>query len=101
MATLPKANYHREFERAQYYTGIRVMPPCEDRSRRLRVRIFWEERIATALFSVGLIWAVQMLTSRGHDLQPLWQAPGPVHLCLLALVIWAHSKWRRSVKIDC
>ncbi len=97
MAT-PARNYHREFERAQYYAGITPMRPSES-GRRFRLRIFWEERVAFLLMLSAIVWTVQILTA-GPDHSALLRTPGPAELFVLGLGAWCHAKWRRLLKAE-
>lgn len=95
----PARNYHREFERAQYYAGISPMPPVEGRRRSLRLRIFWEERLAFLLAIVSIAWTVKILaTTRDHS--ALWLTPGPAELFAVGALAWIHAKWRRLIRAD-
>ncbi len=98
MAT-PARNYHREFERAQYNAGITPMRPSEPRQHFLRLRIFWEERVAFLLVLSAIVWTVQILTA-GPNHSALLRTPGPAELFVLGLGAWCHAKWRRLIKAE-
>jgi hypothetical protein len=92
----PRHDY--ESRRAEYYTGIAVVRPCEPK-KRLRFRIYWEERIAFVLLLVAILWTVQIITGNLNR-SALWQTPGPAEIAAAGFVLWMHAKWRRLLKAD-
>lgn len=94
----PSPTYDYESRRAEYYTGISVVRPCEPK-KRLRFRIYWEERIAFVLLVGAIFWAVQIITGNLNR-SALWQTPGPIEIAAAGFVFWMHAKWRRLLKAD-
>lgn len=64
-------------------------------SKRL-LRIHREERIGSLIAAAGVIWAVKIITSR--TVPGLLLPAGPLETCGIGILIWLHSKWRRSIK---
>lgn len=58
-----------------------------------------EERIGSLLAAAGTAWLVYVATT---DFDHMWQMrimpPGPIEVCGIAILMWLHAKWRRSVK---
>ncbi len=55
--------------------------------------IHFEEQIASLVAAGGILWAVQVATA-GFDRIP----PGPLEVCSVAILVWLHAKWRRSIR---
>ena len=95
----PSPTYDYESRRAEYYTGISVVRPCAPRKRSFRLRIFWEERMATLLLVAAIFWTLQIITGNLNR-NALWQTPGPAEVGVAGIVLWFHAKWRRLLKAE-
>ena len=97
---MPSASPRHDYEsrRAEYYSGIAVVRPCAPK-KRLRLRIYWEERIAFLLLISAIFWAAQIV-SGNLNRSALWQTPGPAEIAVAGIALWIHAKWRRLLKAD-
>jgi hypothetical protein len=74
------------------YAPLHVPP-----SPKSKFPVAWEERLASLMAGAGVIWGVQVLTSPIARVSKLMGTAGPLELCAIAVLIWIHAKWRRSL----
>lgn len=59
-----------------------------------------EGRIGSIIAGLGLIWAVKVNTYNFTTPPPAVLLPaGPLETCAIGILIWIHSKWRKSVNL--
>ena len=57
-----------------------------------------EEWIASLIAAAGVIWAVRVTAT---SMLPAYAAEltvGPLETCSIGILIWLHTKWRRTLK---
>ena len=59
----------------------------------------WEERLAGLIAGLGLAWAVHLVTRDFSGWQNMAVPTQPAELMGIALLVWLHARWRRSVKV--
>jgi hypothetical protein len=62
-----------------------------------RIPLWVEEKIAAGIAVSGVLWGVQAATSPISRVENLTATPGPLELCGISILVWLHSRWRRSV----
>jgi hypothetical protein len=80
------------------YVAPRAVKSVEQNSFWRRTRA--EARVGSLTFWGGIAWAVQIATKNGANPFRVLLTPGPLEVCAVGLLIWLHSKWRRSVRVD-
>ena len=61
------------------------------------VPLWVEEKVSALIAIAGVIWSVQALTEPISRLTNLTATPGPLELCGASILVWLHTKWRRSI----
>lgn len=62
-----------------------------------------ETLIACVIAALGIVWGVYLVTSRYTDMQSAWStlvgSTGPREVCGVGVLVWLHTKWRKSVRV--
>jgi len=61
------------------------------------MKVRTEEQIGTLLAAGGILWAAYHLHALLLLSRPLLLPAGPLEVCAIGVLIWLHSKWRRSI----
>jgi len=62
-----------------------------------KIPLWVEEKTAAFIAVCGLLWSAQVLTAPISRVTNLAATPGPLEICAVSILIWLHTKWRRSV----
>jgi hypothetical protein len=62
--------------------------------------VIWEERIASLIAGLGLVWCVRGATQNFTSLDKLHVPQDAMYVVGLGVVFWLHGKWRRSTDIS-
>ncbi len=87
-------------ERSGYDTSVPVAyaPLPVVPSPKPKIPLWVEDKLTGALAVGGVLWSAQVATSPISRVANLTATPGPLELCGISILVWLHTKWRRSVE---
>ena len=62
-----------------------------------KIPLWVKGKTAAFIAACGLLWSAQVLTAPISRVANLTATPGPLEICAVSILIWLHTKWRRSV----